>query len=140
MIPIAGGRQHQGTNTMTGAARLFFTLAIVYALLGIILGLSMAISTDHGQKVTHAHIMLAGWVSSALFAFFYHLLPALNSSRIAMAHFWLQTASAVVMLVSLCFLCGGIPAFDPGAAIGSIGYALGMVIFAYIALPAIWKA
>lgn len=61
---------------MQGAARLFFTLAIVYAILGMLLGLSMAISEDHGQMPTHAHIMLAGWVSSALLAYFYHLFPA----------------------------------------------------------------
>ena len=125
---------------MQGAARLFFTLAIVYAILGMLLGLSMAISQDHGELPTHAHIMLAGWVSSALFAYFYHLFPAIGSTRLAMFHFWFQTASSVVMMVSLFFFYGGNPAVEPGAAIGSIGYALGVVLFAYIALPAVWKA
>jgi len=125
---------------MQGAARLFFTLAIVYAILGMLLGLSMAISQDHSEMPTHAHIMLAGWVSSALFAYFYHLFPAIGSRGIAIFHFWFQTASAVVMMVSLLFVYGGNPAIEPGAAIGSIGYALGMLLFAYIALPAIWKA
>lgn len=106
----------------------------------MLLGLSMAISKDHGQMPTHAHIMLAGWVSSALFAYFYHLFPAIGSGGIAMFHFWFQTASSIVMMVSLLFLYGGNPAVEPGAAIGSIGYALGMLLFAYIALPAIWKA
>ena len=125
---------------MQGAARLFFTLAIVYAILGMLLGLSMAISQDHGQMPTHAHIMLAGWVSSAIFAYFYHLFPAIGSRGIAMFHFWFQTASVIVMMVSLLFFYGGNPAVEPGAAIGSIGYGLGMLLFAYIALPAIWKA
>ena len=125
---------------MQGAARLFFTVAIIYAILGMILGLSMAISHDHGEMPTHAHIMLAGWVSSAIFAFFYHQFPAISSRGIAGFHFWFQTASAVVMMVSLLFLYGGNPAMETGAAIGSIGYGLGMLLFAYIALPAIWKA
>jgi hypothetical protein len=129
-----------GRTIMQGAARLFFTLAIVYAICGMLLGLGMAISGDHGEMPTHAHIMLAGWVSSALFAYFYHLFPAIGGKRIAFVHFGLQTASAVVMMVSLFFVYGGYPAVEPGAAIGSIGYALGMVLFAYIALPAIWKA
>ena len=124
---------------MQGAARLFFTLAIVYAVLGLLLGLSMAISQDHGQLSTHAHIMVAGWVSSAIFAYFYHLLPAIGGKGIAIVHFWFQTASAIVMMVSLYLFYGGYPAAEPGAAIGSIGYALGMLLFAYIALPAIWK-
>jgi len=125
---------------MQGAARLFFTLAIVYAILGMLLGLDMAISEDHSEMPTHAHIMLAGWVSSALFAYFYHLFPAIGSRGIAVFHFWFQTASSIVMMVSLLLLYGGNPAVEPGAAIGSIGYALGMLLFAYIALPAIWKA
>lgn len=125
---------------MTGAARLFFTLAIIYALIGMLLGLSMAISNDHTQHVTHAHIMLAGFVVTSIFAVFYHLFPALGASRIANVHFWLQTASVIVMTGSLFFLYGGNPAVEPGAAIGSIGYILGVALFAYIALPAIWKA
>jgi cbb3-type cytochrome oxidase subunit 1 len=125
---------------MTGPARYFFTVAIIYAVLGMLLGLSMAISQNHGEMPTHAHIMLAGWVSSALFAYFYHLFPAVNAKRIALIHFWFQTASAVVMLVSLFLLYGGNPAAEPGAAIGSIGYALGVLLFGYIALPTIWKA
>lgn len=125
---------------MQGAARLFFTVAIIYAILGMLLGLSMAMSHNHGEMPTHAHIMLAGWVSSAIFAFFYHLFPAISSKGIALFHFWFQTASAVVMMVSLLFLYGGNPAVEPGAAIGSMGYALGMLLFGYIAIPAIWKA
>jgi len=125
---------------MTGAARLFFTLAIVYALLGIILGLSMAISGDHGEEVTHAHIMLAGFVTSALIGYFYHLFPAANARGIATAHFWLQAASSVVMLGSLLLLYGGTPAAEPGAAVCSLGFGLSMLLFAVIALPAIWKA
>lgn len=125
---------------MTGAARLFFTLAIIYALIGMLLGLSMAISNDHTQHVTHAHIMLAGFVVTSIFAVFYHLFPALNASKIANVHFWLQTVSVIVMTGSLLLLYGGNPAIEPGAAIGSIGYILGVALFAYIALPAIWKA
>ena len=125
---------------MTGAARLFFTLAIIYALIGMLLGLSMAISNDHTQHVTHAHIMLAGFVVTSIFAVFYHLFPALNASKIANVHFWLQTVSVIVMTGSLLLLYGGNPAVEPGAAIGSIGYILGVALFAYIALPAIWKA
>ena len=125
---------------MTGAARLFFTVAIAYAILGMILGLSMAMSHDHAELPTHAHIMVAGWVSSAIFSYFYHLFPAINNKRIATVHFWLQTVSAIVMMISLLGLYGGHPEMEPGAAIGAIGYGLGMLLFAYIALPAIWKS
>ena len=60
---------------MTGVARLFFILAIAYAILGLLLGLKMSISQDHSQMPTHAHMMVLGWLMSAVFAFFYHLFP-----------------------------------------------------------------
>ena len=125
---------------MQGTARLFFTLAIIYVILGIVLGLTMDISKDHGEMVTHAHIMLAGWVTSALIAYFYHLFPATGSKPIATFHFWFQAASTVVMLGSLFLFYGGNPSVEPGAAVGSIGFALSMLLFAYIALPVVWKS
>lgn len=125
---------------MQGAARLFFTLAILYAILGMVLGMKMAMTNDHGEMVTHAHIMLVGWVSSALIAYFYHQFPVTGIRPIAIFHFWFQAASTVLMLGSLFLLYGGNPAAEPGAAVGSIGFALGMLLFAYIALPVVWKS
>lgn len=105
----------------------------------MVLGLHMAISGDHGQHVTHAHVMLAGWVSLALMGFFYHHFPALNVSAMAKAQFWNTALSAVLMCVSLFFLYGGNPAIEPGAAAGSIGFLLGTLLFAYNALRTIWR-
>jgi uncharacterized protein involved in response to NO len=123
---------------MTAVARMFFTLSVFYALVGMALGLHMAISEDHGQMVTHAHIMLAGFVSSAIFGFFYHLVPQLNFTVIAKAHFWLHCVTSLVMLISLFELYGGNDAFEPGAAGGSAGYLLSVCLFAWISLSAIW--
>lgn len=124
---------------MTGAARLFITAAILFALAGMALGLHMAISGDHSEHPSHAHIMLMGWVSLALMGLFYHHFPALNVSALAKAQFWLSTLSAAVTCVSLVFLYGGNPAYEPGAAVGSIGFLLGMLLFGFNALRAIWR-
>ncbi len=125
---------------MQGSARLFITAAILFALAGMVLGIHMAISGDHGQHATHAHIMLAGWVSMALMGLFYHNFPALNMSGRAKAQFWITTLSAVVMCVSLIFLYGGTPEAEPGAALGSIGFLVGTLFFAYNALVTIWRS
>lgn len=125
---------------MTGVARLFITASILFAIAGLALGLQMAISGNHGQHVTHAHIMLAGWVSLAIMGFFYHHFPTLNVSRMAKVQFWITALGAVVMCASLYLLYGGNPAIEPGAAIGSIGFMLGTLLFAYTALRAIWRS
>lgn len=45
---------------MKGLPASFFASAVVYAILGLILGNVMAASGDHSQMVTHAHMMLIG--------------------------------------------------------------------------------
>jgi hypothetical protein len=124
---------------MQRVARNFFTLAIIYALCGMALGLHMGMSGDHGQAPTHAHIMLAGWVTSAIFAFFYHLFPSTGDRILATIHFWLTAISGIGLVASLYFLMTGNESMEPVLGIASIGFLLGMILFAFIALPTIWR-
>ncbi|HEV7255381.1 MAG TPA: hypothetical protein VGN97_20040 [Mesorhizobium sp.] len=124
---------------MHGVARHFFTLAIVYALAGMALGLHMSIAHDHSQMPTHAHTMAAGWLMSAVIAFFYHLVPAARESRLAMPHFWLSAVSGVALLVGLYVLLAGNTGVEPVVAIASMGFYASMLLFAVIALPAVWR-
>ena len=123
---------------MQGVARNFFTMAVIYALVGMTLGLSMAMSHDHGQLPTHAHIMVLGWVMSAVFAFFYHLVPAARNSKLAIIHFWLAAVSSVGMVVGLYVLYGGNPSIEPVLGISAMAYFVATVLFAFIALRALW--
>ena len=124
---------------MQGVARNFFTLAVIYALCGMALGLHMAITNDHGQMPTHAHTMVAGWLMSAVFAFFYHLFPAIGQKTIAVIHFWLMAVSGIALMIALYFELAGHPEIEPVLASSSIGFYAGMLLFAFISLPAIWK-
>lgn len=125
---------------MTGASRLFFMLALAYAVSGMLLGIYMASSHDHTEMPTHAHTMVAGWVMSAIFAFFYHLFPAIGASRRALVHFWVQAVSGVVLVVSLFFLLNGNEGIEPVTAVASIGFLIGMLIFIWNALPVLKTA
>ncbi|MCV0394251.1 MAG: hypothetical protein K5872_13960 [Rhizobiaceae bacterium] len=125
---------------MQGVARSFFTLAIIYAIFGMMLGLHMSITHDHAQMPVHAHTMVAGWLMSAVFAFFYHLFPAAREHRLAVVHFWLTAVSGVLLLVGLYFLIGGNPSIEPVVAIASLGFFAAMLLFAFIALPVVRRA
>ncbi len=125
---------------MQGAARNFFTMAVIYALVGMTLGLSMAMSQNHEQLPTHAHIMVLGWLMSAVFAFFYHLVPAARNSKLATIHFWLAAVSSVGMVVGLYILYGGNPSIEPVLGISAIAYFAATVLFAFIALRALWSS
>ncbi len=124
---------------MQGVARNFFTLAVVYALCGMALGIYMSASTDHTQLPVHAHMVVAGWLMSAVFAFFYHLVPTARDTMLARVHFWLTAVSGIGLLVGLYFLLAGNGALEPLVAICSIGFYAGILLFAFIALPAVWR-
>lgn len=124
---------------MQGVARNFFTLAIVFALCGMALGIHMSITQDHTEMPVHAHAMVAGWLMSAVFAFFYHLFPAAAGTVLARVHFWLTAASGAGLLVGLYFLLAGDEALEPVVAAASIGFYLAMFLFAFIALPAVYR-
>ncbi len=124
---------------MHGVARNFFTLAVLYSLIGMTLGLHMAVSHDHAQVATHAHIMVLGWLMSAVFGFFYHLVPAAGGSRLASIHFWLSGISSAVMLFGLFMLFGGNPGIEPVLAVASLGFFGATLLFAFIALSALWR-
>jgi predicted membrane channel-forming protein YqfA (hemolysin III family) len=125
---------------MQGVARKFFILGIVMAIAGMMLGLKMAMTNNHVQMPVHAHIMVAGWLMSAVFGFFYHLFPVARQNKLATIHFWMHAVGIVVLTVSLYFVLAGNPGVEPVTAVASILFFLGMLLFAWIAIPVVSKA
>jgi hypothetical protein len=124
---------------MQGVARNFFTLAIIYALCGMALGIHMAMSQDHSQMPVHAHTMVAGWLMSSVFAFFYHLFPAARDTLLAKIHFWATAVSGIGLLVGLYILLAGNPSIEPFVGISSMVFYASMLLFVFIALPTIYR-
>jgi hypothetical protein len=124
---------------MTGVARTFFIASLVFGVAGMLLGLSMAMSGDHGQMPTHAHVMVVGWLSFAAFGFFYHLFPVAAAGLPARIHLWLAVVSLTVMVVSLSVLLAGNPGVEPVTATASIGYLLSYLTFIWAAWPVVVK-
>ncbi|MGO4685697.1 hypothetical protein [Hyphomicrobium sp. 2TAF46] len=123
---------------MKGLASRFFASALIYAVLGMTLGVVMGMTQNHTQMPTHAHLLLVGWVSFAVFGFFYHLFPSVAATRIATAQFWLAEASLLIMLVGLFQIFSGHPEIgEPLAGVGSIGLLLSTILFAVNAWPAV---
>jgi len=121
---------------MHGIGKAFFTSALVYGVLGMLLGLEMAMRKDHGQMPTHAHIMVIGWVSFAIFGMFYATYGSAVPKLLAQVHLWLAQISLAVLVIGLYLIYRGKTQFDPLAAIGSTGYAVSFLIFAAGAVSA----
>ncbi|RYZ95964.1 MAG: cytochrome-c oxidase [Moraxellaceae bacterium] len=113
----------------------FLRLAVLYLIAGVSLGIFMAASHDHTMHPVHAHLNLLGWVTMALFAFFYRAWPEAAASRLAKVHFWLYVPAHFVQMVSLAALFRGVTTIEPllGAASALVGIAI--LLFAFT----VWK-
>lgn len=110
----------------------FFKAAIVFLVIGIAIGLHMAISGNHSVMGAHAHINLLGWVTSAIFATYYALNPAKAEGRLPLFHFGIYIAGVTVMVAALYLLLQGNTAMEPLVAGGSMIAFLGVLLFGYI--------
>jgi hypothetical protein len=118
---------------MRGIDGLFLRTAVVYVLAGMSLGIFMALSDDHSQMPTHAHMNLLGWASMALYALVYRAWPEAARSPLAPWHFWIANLGTLVVVIGVAgIMAGREETFGPIAGVGSILSLLGMLLFAAI--------
>lgn len=117
-------------------ASRFLRLSVVYALIGIALGIFMAASHDATQTPVHAHINLLGFVAMAIYGLFYRLYPAAEEGWMAAAHFWIANVGFVALMACVAAVYGGYPAAEIGAQLFSVVVILGMALFAVVVFRA----
>ncbi|WP_417458963.1 hypothetical protein [Kordiimonas sp.] len=117
---------------MTKLSGHFLRAAVIYAVLGMVMGIHMASSHDHSQMPTHAHLMLLGWVSMALYGVIYRGFGDIEVSKLMVAHKWLAHLGLIGMVVALYSMFAGFPGIEPLAGISSIVVLVAMILFAVI--------
>jgi len=113
-------------------AGFFMKAGVFYALVGFALGLFMAANKDFTLRSAHSHLNLIGWVTMAIYALYYQLVPAASAMRAAKVHFWIANAGLLVMTVSVGLLASGYEAAEAGAAVGSIVTLASVALFMFI--------
>ncbi|KDM91493.1 hypothetical protein [Photobacterium galatheae] len=111
--------------------RKFVISGLIYAILGMCLGIYMAASKNHGQMVTHAHIMLAAFVVSFIYGLCHRLWLTNGSGRLAKIQFLIHQVGVLVLVVGLFLLYGNFIALeviDPVLALASIAVLIGMIL------------
>jgi cbb3-type cytochrome oxidase subunit 1 len=111
-------------------AQRFIRIAVVYLVVGAILGLVMGISGKFTLAPVHAHLLLAGWLSMAMAGVIYHLHPDAGRTRLAKAHFWLHNLGLPVFMVGLAFALTGTEGIIPIVGTGATALLAGFVLFA----------
>ncbi|OCP17779.1 MULTISPECIES: hypothetical protein [unclassified Ensifer] len=117
---------------MPRLAQLYFKTAIIFLIIGISMGLHMAIGHDHSAIGAHAHANLLGWVTMAIFGGYHALNPAKAQKRLAMIQYCVYTAGVAVLVPSLYLMLTGSPQLEPVVAIASIIIFIGVLLFAAI--------
>lgn len=112
---------------MRGVALWFFTSAVIYVTLGMMFGIWMSASHDHGLASAHAHLNLVGWVTMALFGVYYHLVPAAAQGRLAVLHFALATIGLWLLVPGIVLAIRG--KTEILAALGSFVTLASMMLF-----------
>ncbi len=117
--------------------RKYVLCAFAWAIVGMGLGLYMGISMNHSQLVTHAHILMVGFVMSFIYAVTHRLFLAGARRWLAWLQFCLHQLSAIVMLGGLFLMFGGVmaePRIAPVVGIGAIGVLLALLLMAGMVL------
>lgn len=121
---------------MNRVAENFMKAAVLYALSGIVLGMVMAASHDFRVSSAHAHLSLLGWVTMALYAFYYQLVPHVAETGAAKANFWFANFGVVTLTASVVFISNGYAAAEAGAAAGAIALLISILIFSCVVFAA----
>jgi cbb3-type cytochrome oxidase subunit 1 len=115
-------------------------VAVVYLMLGVVMGVAMGVTHRFEYAPVHAHINLLGWVSLGLFALIYHMLPQAAMTRLARWHFWLHNIGVPVFMVSLFLLRSGVEQAETFVRLGGSVTFVGLILFAVNLLRALAAA
>ncbi|MBW9112081.1 hypothetical protein JNB88_00255 [Rhizobium cauense] len=117
---------------MPRIAQLYFKTAVLFLIVGIVMGLNMAISQDHSVIGAHAHCNLLGWVSMAIFGGYHALNPQKAEKRLAIIQYYVYTVGLVLLVPSLYLMLQGNVAVEPIVGISSFIVFAGVLLFAFI--------
>lgn len=115
--------------------RRYLVWSLCYAVAGMTLGIYMAASQNHSELVTHAHVLLIGFVVSFLYGLIHKLWLRQPPRALANFQFVLHQAAALTVSVGLFLIYGNyVPAASAESvpAVGSVGVLAGMLLMLYM--------
>jgi cbb3-type cytochrome oxidase subunit 1 len=114
---------------MRGIAFLFYVVAILYVLAGMLFGIHMAGAHDFSLAPAHAHLNLVGWVTTGMFGIYYHVVPKAAEGMLPKVHFAVATPGVILMFPGIIMSIQG--QGEALAIIGSLLTILSMLIFLF---------
>jgi hypothetical protein len=114
------------------ASTLSFQAAVIFAIAGMIWGITMGISENHSTLAAHAHLNLLGWVSLFLFGIYYRLHPSLEGATSALIQVTVWIIGTIIIAVGVGLATSGHPIGEPIAAVGAFVALFDMMLFGWL--------
>jgi hypothetical protein len=126
---LADRRLNANARPFAQSSAAWFRLAVVYLLVGAVLGVAIGASENFELRSVHSHVSLLGWTTVALAELIYRAFPEAGASRLARVHFWLYNLALPPMIGSLAVLLLGYPGAVPILAGSQVLVAAGLLAF-----------
>jgi len=111
--------------------RKFIMTGLVYAMIGMLLGVYMGASQNHGQYDTHTHVLMLGFIVSFIYGLCHKLWLNNNSSKLAVVQFYVHQLATLILVVSLFLLYGNfieVVTVGPVLGVASVAAFVGMIL------------
>ena len=112
----------------------FFTIGILFALVGMSLGAYMGITQDFLFAPVHAHINLVGWATHFLFGLYYRGEPANAKGILPEAHFLCAVIGGILLPIGIVGAVTDDPTVDLAVIPGTLFTLASMVLFLLVVL------
>lgn len=109
-------------------SKLFLRFAVLFALIGMGLGIQMGVTEDFKLAPVHAHINLVGYVTMFLAGLFYRG-RAIGESRLAKIHFGLAVSGMALLPFGIAGMVLGASWAPPVVGSGSLLTLAAMLAF-----------
>lgn len=111
---------------------LLLRVSVVALLVGLCMGIFMAMKQDFRLAPTHAHLNLVGFVIMFLAGLYYRMVPVAETLTLAKAHAYLHLAAAVVFPIGIAMVTVVDHSYEFLAIIGSLIFLAAMLLFAVV--------
>ena len=106
-------------------------IALIYMMIGLVIGLIMGLSGNHALTTVHSHMGLLGWSTMVITGLIYIVRPGCADSKLSNLYFWLHNIGLPIMVIGLGLQYGyGNAQAEKLSGIGSIIVLLALLIFA----------
>jgi hypothetical protein len=113
-------------------SNLLLRVSVVLLLVGLLLGMVMAMQQNFMLAPAHAHLNLVGFMTMFVAGLYYRLVPAAAAGILARVQAALHVVGAILVPAGIALVLVWGPAYELAAVLGAVIVMLAILLFAVI--------